>query len=290
MKRILITGATGNIGYEVIRFLYKLETRNKIIAGVRSMDRAKTELSIFKDLAFVPFDLENPETFKTALKDVDTIFLLRPPQISDVNRYFLPLINAIQEAKIKEAIFLSVQGAEKSRIIPHNKIEKLILRSGVDYVFLRPGYFMQNLITTLYPDIKNKRKIILPAGKAKFNWVDVKNIGGMAAIILERFELYKNQIFEITGSENLNFSEVVHKINEITGEGLVFESPNPYAFYRSKRIEGMNKGLVLVMIMLHFLPRFQKEPWISPDYEKLTGNKPTTLDEFIERERSKFSR
>ncbi len=43
------------------------------------------------------------------------------------------------------------------------------------------------------------------------------------------------------------------------------------------------------MILLHLLPRFQKEPIISDFYEKLTGKKPTTLKEFIEREKYKFT-
>ena len=288
MKRILISGATGNIGFATLKYLYKLGTQNKIIAGVRSIDRAKQELNVFNELEYVSFDITNPDTFKNALKNVDTLFLLRPPQISDIPRYFIPLIDAIKEAKVREVVFLSVQGAEKSSIIPHNKIEKLILSSGVDYVFLRPSYFMQNLTTMLYPDIKNKHRIILPAGAAKFNWVDIENIGEAAAIILDEFDRHKNQIFEITGSGNIEFAEVVSRINAITGAGIVFENHNPVKYYRLKKKEGMKNGMVMVMIVLHFLPRFQKEPRISEAYEILTGNKPTTIEKFIEREKAKF--
>ncbi len=288
MKRILITGATGNIGSEILRYLYKQGTRNKIIAGVRSIDRAKQELNAFNELEYVSFDIENPDTFKNVLNNVDTLFLLRPPQISDINRYFIPLIDAMNEARIREVVFLSVQGAEKSSIIPHNKIEKLILNSGIDYIFLRPGYFMQNLTTFLYPDIQKKRRIILPAGQAKFNWVDVENIGEAAATVLEEFDRYRNQIFEITGPENIKFAEVVRRINAITGAGIVFESADPLKYFRLKTNEGMVKGMAMVMIMLHFLPRFQKEPRRSGAYEILTRNQPATIEKFIEREKLKF--
>jgi hypothetical protein len=50
----------------------------------------------------------------------------------------------------------------------------------------------------------------------------------------------------------------------------------------------MARGLIIVMIMLHFLPRFQKEPKISDFYERLTGKKPTVLKTFIEREKKFF--
>ena len=60
---------------------------------------------------------------------------------------------------------------------------------------------MQNLITTLVSDIRKRGAIILPAGHAKFNWVDVENIGEVSAILLETFIKYKNSAIEITGSE-----------------------------------------------------------------------------------------
>lgn len=289
MKHILITGATGNIGYEVIRFLCKIETKNRIIAGVRNIDASQKKLNNYPHLDFVRFNFENPDTFHGALKNIDRVFLLRPPQISDVDQYFKPLISKMKDESINQIVFLSVQGAEKSPIIPHSKIEKLIQEYGLNYIFLRPSYFMQNLTTILLSDIQNKRKIILPAGKAKFNWIDVENIGQAAAILLDNFEQYQNQAVEITGYENRNFYQVTHLINQSIEDTIEFDSPNPFRFYSIKKHDGLETGMILVMILLHFLPRFQKEPIISDFYEKLTGKKPTTLKEFIEREKQKFT-
>ncbi|MGM0376202.1 MAG: NAD(P)H-binding protein, partial [Bacteroidota bacterium] len=148
MKTILITGATGNVGFEVVRFLSGMSTDNKIVAGVRNIEKAKGDFKDYPDLGFVYFDFENPETFESALTGIDRVFLLRPPHISNVEKYFRPLISHIRNIGIREVLFLSVQGAEKSKVIPHNKIERLIMEDGPDYIFLRPGYFMQNLTTT----------------------------------------------------------------------------------------------------------------------------------------------
>jgi uncharacterized protein YbjT (DUF2867 family) len=290
MKRILVTGATGNVGYEVIRFLFELETKNKIIAGVRNIERARKKLSVFEDLEYVNFDFEDSKSFNSALEGIDTVFLLRPPHISDVKRYFKPLIESIKKQDINEVVFLSVQGAERSNIIPHAKIEKLILEYDLDYIFLRPGYFMQNLTTTLLDDIQKNDRIFLPAGKAKFNWIDVVNIGEAAAVVLENFETYRNQVFEITGYENKDFGEVATIMSKILNRDIRYESPNIIKFYRQKSNEGIARGLILIMIMLHFLPRFQKEPHISGSYQQLTGKEPTKLSEFIEREKNLFKR
>lgn len=288
MSNILITGATGNIGFEVIRSLTKMNSSNKIFAGVRNIEKAKSFFNNYPNLNFSYFDFEDSRTFDDALIGIDKIFLLRPPHLSDIDKYFKPLISSIKNKNINEIVFLSVQGAEKSKVIPHNKIERLIIEYGLDYIFLRPSYFMQNLTTTLINDIRTKREIILPAGLAKFNWIDIENIGEAGAILLDKFSDYKNQAYEITGSENENFDKVTSLINDTINNPISYRNVNPLLFYKIKKQEGMVNGMINVMILLHFLPRFQKEPNISDFYERLTGNKPNDLKTFIEREKKQF--
>jgi uncharacterized protein YbjT (DUF2867 family) len=283
MKRILVTGATGNVGEQVIRFLYENGTKNQIVAGVRNITKPKKELARFEELDYTLFDMANPQSFKPSLEGIDTLFLIRPPQISEIKRYFIPLMTSLKDSTVREIVFLSVQGAEKSMIIPHNRIEKLIRESGISFIFLRPSYFMQNLTTTLYSEIKHTRQITLPAGNARFNWVDVENIGEMAAIVLENFNDYRNRVFEITGTENLSFPEVVSRINSCLGIDIQYSSPDPVTFFLKKRQDGLKPDLILVMIMLHFLPRFQSEPRISRDFTNLTGKLTNTLDVFLAR-------
>jgi len=284
MKQILVTGATGNIGSEVIKYLTESDSDGEIIAAVRSVEKAKSKFVENPGLSFRPFDFENPESFKSAFVGIDTLFLLRPPHISDVETVFRPLLNSAKENGIKNIVFLSVQGAEKSKVIPHNKIERIIQESKFNYIFVRPSYFMQNLTTTLLPEIVNERSITLPAGKAKFNWIDVENIGEATANLILGFESNGNKAFEITGSENKSFSEVTQMMTEITGHQIRYKSINPVSFYFKKKKEGMDSGFALVMSLLHFLPRFQAAPDISDNYQLLTGKTPTTLQEFIRRE------
>jgi len=290
MSNILITGATGNIGFEVIRFLKKIDSPNSIVAGVRNIEKAKIIFKDYPDLNYTHFDFEDFDTFDKALNGIDEIFLLRPPHISDIDKYFKPLISKIKEKNITQIIFLSVQGAEKSKMIPHNKIERLINEYGLDFIFLRPSYFMQNLTTTLIKDIQTKREIVLPAGRAKFNWIDIENIGEIGALMLNKFQDYKNLAIEITGLENLDFKKVTELINESIDSLIEYKNVNPLKFYKLKKREGMVKGMINVMILLHFLPRFQKEPKVSDFYEQLTGKKPTDLKTFILRENKKLDK
>lgn len=289
MKRILITGGTGNIGTEVVQHLCELENESEIIVAVRDVESARKKFQNLSSLSFRSFDFEKQDFFESAFEDVDILFLLRPPHISDVNRYFEPLLQYAKNSGIEKVVFLSVQGAEKSNVIPHNKIERLIKSIGFKYIFVRPSYFMQNLTTTLLPELQKNRTITLPSGNAKFNWIDVKNIGEVSAVLIKSFQEYENKAYEITGTENKNFQEVVEILSDTIGTKFSFKSTNPISFYFKKRKDGIESGFALVMTLLHFLPRFQKEPEITDNFKSITGKRPTTLKEFIEREKGRIT-
>jgi len=130
------------------------------------------------------FDFAAAETYEHALAYCGILFLLRPPQLSEVKKYFNSLIDLAVICGVKHVVFLSVQGVGKSKIIPHHKIEKLIIESKIPHTFLRPAYFMQNFTTTLHADLVRHHSIFLPAGNAKFTLVDVTDIGKVAAKVL----------------------------------------------------------------------------------------------------------
>ncbi len=280
MAKILITGATGNVGIELIKSLQSIDHQLDLYAGVKDLNSDKIKLANYK-IKFLQFDFTDDKTYKPALHGCDVLFLLRPPQLSEVERYFKPIIDTCIEVSVKHIVFLSVQGVEKSKIMPHHKIEKLILDSRVSYTFLRPAYFMQNFTTTLRNDLVNKKRIYLPAGQAKFTLVDVRDIGAVSASILTNISQHINKSYELTCKEKLTFSEMARTLSNQLGVKIQFKSPNLISFFLTKRKENTPTMLVLVMIMLHYFPRFQNEPKITDWVEKITNKQPTTFEQFV---------
>jgi len=277
---ILITGATGNVGMSVLKHLTNRNDNLEIIAGVRNIEKEKDKLKDF-NISLVTFDFENVQTFKPALNGIDILFLLRPPQLANVGKYFKPLIDEVINCHVKQIVFLSVQGVESSKIIPHHKIEKLITDCKIDYTFLRPAYFMQNFTTTLRSDIVNKHKINLPAGRTKFTLIDVDDVGFVAAKVLTEPQRHKNKSYELTNNETLTFAEMADKLSNGLGKKIKFVSPNLLKFFLTQRKEGVSSTFILVKIMLHYFPRFQKTPKTTQCVKNIIGQEPKSFDEFI---------
>lgn len=280
MQKILISGATGNVGTEVIKHLATKEGDFRIIAGTRKGEE-RFDLAHKRDIQTVRFDFSDLESLKSALAGCHSLFLLRPPQISDVQKYFQPLIRIAEEKQLKHIVFLSVQGAENSSFIPHHKIEKLIINSNIAYTFLRPAYFMQNFTTTLREDLVEKNRIYMPAGKAKFTLIDVEDVGAVAAEILKNPARHKNEAYDLTNDELLNFEEMADILSQVLERKISYKSPDLLSFYLTKRKQGTPHMYILVMIMLHYLHRFKSAPERSKWVEKLTGRKPRTFREFV---------
>lgn len=273
MENILITGATGSVGSAILDH-FTPNDQQRLYRGTRHRD----ELS--PDHLF--FDLEDlPDTI-ASLSQVDTLFLLRPPEIADEN-LFRVLIRGAKEFDVKHIVFLSVQGAESMSFVPHAKIEKLIRQSGIPYTFIRPSYFTDNLTKVFGNDIRQHDQIYVPAGKAKFLWVDVADIGKAIAAVLADVRAHVNQAYTITGSQSelMTFSEVADVLSQELQRDIEYISPNPVSFFINKKKEGMDVSFIGIMFALHYVARFQKPPVVHRDLEHLIGSPPATVRDFV---------
>ena len=273
--KILITGATGNVGIEILN---KLDPQADIYAGVRNIERAKTYLHLQNyKLCVIDFEKEiYPQI------NFDAIFLLRPPNLAqpDIFRKYLTTLKPTVKV-----VFLSVQGADTKPYLPHAKIERVINTLGLEHTFIRPSYFMENLTTTLWDELEENKRIYLPSSDLVFNWIAVDDVAEVAIEALEN-DLAKDSL-EITGS-NLNLYQVVSAINDICGTKIKYVSPSLAKFVIYNLKKGKKISYILVMILLHYLPRFERKNYNSTDFQKVTGRQPLSIKEFIRDNCNKF--
>lgn len=134
---ILVTGATGNVGTELIK---KLSAGgHSIRAFVRS--RAQAQAIALPRVQFVEGDFAKPETFAPALADIDRLFLLIPSS-SDVERQQRDFVEAAKQSKVRHIVKLSQLGADEHAAGRfqhyHGAVEEYIRHLDISYTFLRP--------------------------------------------------------------------------------------------------------------------------------------------------------
>lgn len=293
LPTILITTATGNVGLETLNALQQRPERTQliIVAGVFNPAKDQQTVVLLTDRQ-VRLDFADPTTFEAALSGVTRVLLVRPPQLADVDLYFRPFVAAMRKAEVEQVVFLSLLGVENNSVTPHHKIEKLIVDSGLDYVFLRPSFFMQNLSTTHRADIAHRNEIYLPAGRGRTSFIDVADIGEVAALVLSNTTAqYRNKSFELTGSEALTYQEVAEQLTSVLGRRITYKNPSVLAFiWRAWVREKQPLPFVLVMVALYTVAKLGKAAGLTSVFRELTGHAPRTFRQFAEANRAAWAR
>jgi uncharacterized protein YbjT (DUF2867 family) len=286
-ERLLITGASGNVGLETLRELVKFPRKVgfEVIAGMREKIQSGTEqvLPVQPD-GFVTLDFARPDTFREALLGVSRVLLVRPPQLADVDLYFRPFIEAMKEAGIRQVVFLSLQGVDTNPITPHHKIEKLLVEASLPFTFLRPSFFMQNLSTTHVQEIQQKNELFVPAGNGRTSFIDVRDISAVAALVLTSpvsDHLHKG--YELTGSEALTYGEIAEILTRVLGRQITYRNPSMLRFVWQKWVnEKTPLGFVLVMLALYTVAKFGKAARLTSETKRLLGRAPLTFRQFAD--------
>ncbi|MCB2295662.1 SDR family oxidoreductase [Clostridium algoriphilum] len=274
-NKILLTGVTGNVGSAVVNYLKSINI--DFIAGVRDIERSKHQDD---SIQYIHFDFQDTITYETALHGVKKVFLVRPPQLTDVRGIFIPFIQKCKEVGVTQIVFLSLLGAEKNPFPPHHKIEKAIVESKIPYTFIRPSFFMQNLSTTHAEDIKERDDLFIPSGKAKVSFIDTRDIGEIIGRTITE-EGHKNKAYTITGSESITYFEVADTMTRVLERKITYSNPSPFKFRKDMIKRGIKKKFATVMMVLYITTKLGMANHVTNTAELLLKRKPITIDDFI---------
>lgn len=273
--KILVTGFNGKVGYEVAMKVKEMNI--PLVCAVRNVEKAKKKHG--DQFEFVRLDFSKPETFSEALNGVDRIFLMYPP---GDNIKFETFIDKARENGIKHVVYLSLKDVQFMPFVHHFKNEKIIKKS-IPYTFLRAGYFMQNLNDFLYKEIKERKRIFVPAGKGKTSFVDARDIAEMVVVSLLHIEKHKNKKYVITGDQALDFFEVAKIMSEVLNTEIIYENPSAKDFKAFMIKNGGNEEFINVVVGIHIPTKLGLAKGIVvDDFGKLTNKSPRKLRNYIE--------
>ncbi len=277
MTTILVSGATGNVGQAVCKALAALGTPCR--AGDIDPQRIKAQSGGATEA--VRFVFGDESTYPAAFDGIEKVFLMRPPQIADVKKYMFPAMDAAVKAGVKHFVFLSLIGIENNTIVPHYKVEQYLKQLPVEHTFLRASFFMQNFNTTHRTEIGERNEIFIPAGSSRTSFIDVRDIGAVAAVALTQAG-HAGRAYDLTGPEALDYHTVAAQFSAVLGRQIVFRNPSILSFIFRQLAYGTKLPFVLVMAFLYANTRGGMAAQVTRQVEQLTGRPAHTLRQYIE--------
>jgi len=269
MATVLITGASGNVGAATAAALRDAGS------PVRMASRSGSGPD------GVPFDFTDASTWGDAFDGVESMLLVRPPAIGNVKRDLLPALLAARERGVEHVVFLSLQGAERNRVVPHATVEAWLRASGMDWTFLRASFFHQNLTTTHVADIRDRDEIVVPAGGGATAFVDARDVGACAAVALGDRAHHAGKAWTITGPRAITYAQIASMLTDELDRPISYTRPGALRYaWHAKRALGMSLGMTAVTTAIYTTARMGLAASLSDDARLILGRDPIDFSEF----------
>ena len=286
-QAVLVTGSTGTIGREVVAALRAAGRRVR----AADVDPARVREVLGPDAEPVHLDFTEPATWSGAYAGTEVMFLLRPPQLSNVRRDLVPSLEAAKRAGVRHVVLLSLQGAESNRVVPHARIEQWLRESGLDWTFVRPSFFAENLTTTHVSDIRDRDEIVVPAGDGRTAFVAARDVAAVATAALLDPASHRGQAWTPTGPEALTYAEVAAVLSGVLGRTVRYRRPGAARYARHAHgVLGLPWGMVAVTTAIYTVARLGRAGGLTDDVREVTGRDPLDFATWADEHRGAWTR
>ncbi|WP_328881671.1 SDR family oxidoreductase [Streptomyces sp. NBC_00299] len=289
---ILVIGATGKIGGEVARLL--VSTGSPVRALVRDPSKAAAQALARQGVVPATGDLGDVASLDAAMQGVDRVFLV---SAQDLRQAELQgnAVDAALRATVGHIVKVSGIAPSVSPGGPaeigrqHWQTEHRIEESGVPFTFLRPGFFMQNLLETAAPMVSKLGLLAAPMGGAPVAMVDARDIAAVAAEVLTG-DSHHDRVYDVTGPRAFGYEELAAVLADATGQRVRYVSMPPGFAANVLRRQGKPDWYVEHLVEMAELFRAGAGATVSTTVRDLTGRPPRTIESFAAEHAGSFTR
>ncbi len=281
---VLVTGATGRVGREVIDLL--------IGAGVpvrALVHRSDSAAALPGTIEVVAGDLTVPESLGAGLQGVHTVFLVwtAPPATA-------PEVVERLAAHARRVVFLSAPHQTPHPFFQqpnpmatlYADIERRIAAAGLEWTIIRPGMFASNALFWWAPAIRAGDVVRWPYGAAETAPVDDRDVAAVAARTLYEAG-HAGGDYVLTGPESLSQAEQVRIIGDVLGRPIMFEELSADEFRRET--EGTWPPPVLDMLLAAWGATMGVPAYITSTVQDILGSPPRTFGQWVANHASAFT-
>merc|ERR1719198_1483953 len=286
---VLVTGATGRIGKEVIARLAKKEGLH-IRAALHNPEKADylTKLGAHE---LMKFDYKEPDTWQAALKDVSVVYSASLDPLLEHHLKFCDYLGSIKQ-QIRQVVRVSCMGADtntacydKDKHVSRDGAqiplmlqhywwgEEALIKNGLPVTVLRNNFFMNHLLKTDTENIEKEGWFSNPLGKTRNSFVCTNDIGEVAAKCIEEGPAkHADKFYDITGPEPQSMFEIAEDLGAALGKKVEYR---PQDMVQFEKDFGATRAAFFEYLCNGFYTR------CSPDFYNLVGRRPTTYAEYL---------
>jgi uncharacterized protein YbjT (DUF2867 family) len=279
---IVVTGATGNVGRELVRRL--VEAGESVTAVARHVT------GVPEGVRAVAADLTDPDSLRPALDGADALFLLLPGDVLAARDGVSKVLDLARLSGVRRVVLLTSQSAaSRPESAGHGQrvleFEEDVRRSGMEWTIVRPGGIASNAFAWA-ESIRTERTMAAPFAEVGLPLVDPDDIAAVAAAVLREPAAHQGRIYELTGPELVNPRQIAAAIGAALGEPVGFvEQTREQA--RAQMLTFMPEPVVDGTLAILGEPN-ERELRISPDVEEVLGRRANPFSAWAERNVAAF--
>jgi uncharacterized protein YbjT (DUF2867 family) len=281
---ILITGASGNVGKEVLKQI--TQTGFQVRAAFQSAGKAATAPS---GIEIVTVDYNQPETLRAALKNVDRVFLVGPPA-KNLPALERKAVDEIKQSGAPHIVKLSAMGGRAAIFTrQHADSEDYIKSEGVPYTFLRPNGFMQNFVNYNAGTINTQNAFYGCQGDGEVSHIDIRDIAAVAVKVLTQ-DGHQGKEYTLTGPRALTNAQIAGILSDDTGREINYVDLPADKFKQALLAAGIPEWNAAALVDLQQLYRNGGAGTVTSDVEQLLSRKPISFEQFSRDHKAAFQR
>jgi uncharacterized protein YbjT (DUF2867 family) len=293
---ILITGAAGKLGSEVLNFLCQWNDPSTVIATSRNLANASKFGS--KGVPFRVADFDKPETLLSAFKGVEKVMIISTDTFDTATRVRSQnqAIDAAVAANVGHVYYTSTACGgyssksdvyvQQGHLQTEEYLKKFILntpsddRSGLRYTIIREGIYAHEFVQFL--NYKPESTEIVIPGDGPAAWATRSDLAeGTARIIDAPSSKYANQTILLTGAESVSLTEVVGMVVNETGKKLPVRRVSVEEYTQMMASAGLDDFSVQIFMSMFLGLQNGELSTVSPSLEELLRRKPKRMEQVV---------
>lgn len=277
---IAITGANGNLGQLVVKGLLQVIPATQIVAGVRNPEKAVDLRALGVQVREADYD--RPETLVAAFEGVEKLLLISAVVPGERLRQHKAVIDAARQAGVKLIAYTSMLRADTSSLNlagEHKATEEYLRNSGLEFVLLRNGWYLENATAGLAPALAHGA-IIGSSGQGRFASAARADYAAAAVTVLTR-PGHANKTYELAGDQSFSMFEFAEEVSKQAGRAIVYNDLPPAEYEATLLGLGLPKMIVDVVIDADVKASKGELDSASRDLSRLLGRDTTSVSEVI---------